>query len=57
MRGVPPAGRAFSLRTLIDRDLFQRETIWAAAGAPNAVFQLTPSDLQAMTGGTVTPVT
>jgi prolyl-tRNA editing enzyme YbaK/EbsC (Cys-tRNA(Pro) deacylase) len=55
--GVPPVGHANKLRTLIDRDLLQYEVIWAAAGTPNAVFKTAPSELQAMTGGTVTPIT
>lgn len=48
--GVPPLGHAAPIRTLVDRDLLQHQTIWAAAGSPNAVFQLTPADLVGMTG-------
>ncbi len=29
----------------------QSTAIWAAAGTPNAVFRLTPSDLVELTGG------
>lgn len=54
--GVPPVGHAERLMTYIDEDLLQYEAIWAAAGTPHAVFQLTPSDLQAMTGGQVVPI-
>jgi prolyl-tRNA editing enzyme YbaK/EbsC (Cys-tRNA(Pro) deacylase) len=49
--GVPPLGHAQTPRTLIDRDLLALPTIWAAAGTPNAVFQLTPDELVDMTGG------
>jgi prolyl-tRNA editing enzyme YbaK/EbsC (Cys-tRNA(Pro) deacylase) len=49
--GVPPLGHAQTPRTLIDRDLLALPTIWAAAGTPNAVFQLTPDELVNMTGG------
>src|SRR5271155_5254547 len=49
--GVPPVGHRTPPITLIDDDLFQLETIWAAAGTPNAVFQLTPERLAAITGG------
>ena len=49
--GVPPLGHAQTPRTLIDRDLLALPTIWAAAGTPNAVFQLTPDALVDMTGG------
>jgi prolyl-tRNA editing enzyme YbaK/EbsC (Cys-tRNA(Pro) deacylase) len=54
--GVPPLGHAQPLRTLIDRDLLALPTIWAAAGTPNAVFQLTPQELVGMTGGKVADV-
>jgi prolyl-tRNA editing enzyme YbaK/EbsC (Cys-tRNA(Pro) deacylase) len=50
--GVPPLGHAEPLVTLIDETLRTFETIWAAAGTPNAVFRLTPADLLRLTGGT-----
>jgi prolyl-tRNA editing enzyme YbaK/EbsC (Cys-tRNA(Pro) deacylase) len=55
--GVPPLGHDHPLETYIDLDLLQHTEIWAAAGTPNAVFKLTPSDLQAITGGRVIKVT
>ena len=54
--GVPPLAHPQPLQTYIDQDLFQYETIWAAAGTPFAVFQLTPPQLLAVTGGTVTRI-
>ena len=41
------------LRTivLIEERLMRFAEIWAAAGTPNAVFRLTPSDLVELTGG------
>ncbi len=48
--GVPPLGHAQPMETYVDEDLLQYETIWAAAGTPNAIFELTPADLQKMTG-------
>lgn len=54
--GVPPLGHSEPLQTLIDEDLLQYKEIWAAAGTPHAVFQLTPADLQAMTGGQVVSI-
>ena len=54
--GVPPLGHLQPIRTYIDEDLMQYEIIWAAAGTPNAVFELTPADLQKMTGGKVAKV-
>jgi prolyl-tRNA editing enzyme YbaK/EbsC (Cys-tRNA(Pro) deacylase) len=49
--GVPPVGHKTPPVTLIDDDLFQHQTIWAAAGTPNAVFRLTPERLAELTGG------
>jgi prolyl-tRNA editing enzyme YbaK/EbsC (Cys-tRNA(Pro) deacylase) len=43
--GIPPAGHASPLRTFIDRDLLQYDRIWAAAGTPHAVMELTPAQL------------
>jgi prolyl-tRNA editing enzyme YbaK/EbsC (Cys-tRNA(Pro) deacylase) len=54
--GVPPLGHGEPLRTYIDEDLLKFAVIWAAAGTPHAVFQLTPADLQAMTGGQVVSI-
>lgn len=51
--GVPPAGHAQSLRCVIDEDLLAHEIVWAAAGAPDAVFPLTPQALAELTGGRV----
>lgn len=51
--GVPPLGHIESILTLIDEDLFQYDEIWAAAGHPRAVFQLTPEQLMDMTKGKV----
>jgi prolyl-tRNA editing enzyme YbaK/EbsC (Cys-tRNA(Pro) deacylase) len=54
--GVPPVGHKEPLTTFIDEDLLQLSEIWAAAGTPFAVFQLTPAELQAMTGGRVVSI-
>lgn len=51
--GVPPMGHPKPLETYLDEDLLQYPTVWAAAGTPNAIFELTPLDLQKMTGGSV----
>lgn len=44
--GVPPLGHAARLRTYLDRDLLRYETVWAAAGTPNAVFAIAPGELE-----------
>ena len=49
--GVPPIGHAKPPTVLIDQSLMALAEIWAAAGTPNAVFRLTPSDLIELTGG------
>jgi prolyl-tRNA editing enzyme YbaK/EbsC (Cys-tRNA(Pro) deacylase) len=54
--GVPPIGHPEPLKTLIDEDLLQYDVIWAAAGHPKAVFQLTPQALVEMTNGVVLSV-
>lgn len=54
--GVPPVGHATPLNTYLDRDLLQYERVWAAAGTPNAVFAITPEDLQRITGATVADI-
>jgi prolyl-tRNA editing enzyme YbaK/EbsC (Cys-tRNA(Pro) deacylase) len=38
---------------LIDQDLLQYQTIWAAAGTPRSVFRLSPDDLLELTAGDV----
>jgi prolyl-tRNA editing enzyme YbaK/EbsC (Cys-tRNA(Pro) deacylase) len=54
--GVAPVGHTGPVRIFIDQDLNQYDEIWAAAGSPNAVFRLTPADLQRVTGGQVIAV-
>ena len=51
--GVAPIGHAQKVEIFIDEDLLQFSEIWAAAGTPNAVFKLSPDELQHMTGGKV----
>lgn len=51
--GVPPIGYQTEFPVFIDQDLLQYETIWAAAGTPNAVFCLMAKDLPNLTGGRV----
>ncbi|MDF2726129.1 MAG: rane protein [Paenibacillus sp.] len=54
--GVAPIGHSEPVMTLIDEDLFAFQTLWAAAGHPKAVFELTPDELVQMTGGQVMAV-
>ena len=54
--GVSPVGHATPPVTLIDRELFRFDEIWAAAGHPHGVFKLRPQDLVALTGAPVADV-
>lgn len=54
--GVPPLGHTYSLETIIDEDLMNYETVWAAAGTPYSVFSLHSKDLEELTGGAVASV-
>ena len=54
--GVPPIGHIQKMETYIDEDFLQYPTIWAAAGTPNAIFELKTEDLQKMTDGRVVRV-
>jgi prolyl-tRNA editing enzyme YbaK/EbsC (Cys-tRNA(Pro) deacylase) len=54
--GVPPIGHKTQPIVLIEESLLALGEIWSAAGTPNAVFRLTPSDLVALTGGQVVGV-
>jgi prolyl-tRNA editing enzyme YbaK/EbsC (Cys-tRNA(Pro) deacylase) len=51
--GVPPVGHKTKPIVLIEESLMQFAEIWAAAGTPNAVFRLAPSDLVELTGGRI----
>lgn len=54
--GVPPIGHFQKMETYLDEDFLQYKTIWAAAGTPNAIFELKMEDLRKMTDGKVVQV-
>src|SRR5829696_811254 len=54
--GVPPFGHLQKMQTYIDEDFLQYPSIWAAAGTPNAIFELKTEDLQKLTNGNVVRV-
>lgn len=55
--GIPPLGHKNPISYIyLDEDLLQYETVWAAAGTPNAVFSLPVKDLKPATGGQVVSV-
>jgi len=54
--GVPPLGHIQKMETFIDEDFLQYPTIWAAAGTPNAIFELPTDVLQKITDGKIVRV-
>jgi len=55
--GVAPVGHLKPLPLFIDEDLLQYEVIWAAAGAPTAVFSVDPRVLSEKVGGVIAGIT
>lgn len=51
--GTPPFGHAQHLRAVIDRALLAYDIVWAAAGTPDTVFELTPHQLVQASGAEV----
>jgi Cys-tRNA(Pro) deacylase len=51
--GVPPFGHDTELPVYCDRDLLQHPTVWAAAGRPDTVFEITPQRLVELSRATV----
>jgi prolyl-tRNA editing enzyme YbaK/EbsC (Cys-tRNA(Pro) deacylase) len=54
--GIPPFGHRQQIRTIMDPDLARYETVWAAAGSPNAVFPITPNTLRILANAVVTAI-
>lgn len=48
--GVAPIGHLTQPMTWLDRDLLQYQVVWAAAGAPDAVFSIDPKHLAELPG-------
>jgi prolyl-tRNA editing enzyme YbaK/EbsC (Cys-tRNA(Pro) deacylase) len=44
--GVPPFGHATELPVYMDRDLLGHSVVWAAAGQPDSVFEISPERLR-----------
>jgi len=51
--GVPPLGFPQPVPCFVDRDLLTYPIVWAAAGTPHHVFEITPADLVRVTAATV----
>jgi Cys-tRNA(Pro) deacylase len=54
--GVPPVGHKTTMQTYVDEDLLQYNTVWAAAGTPNSVFNVSPQELVRISNGQVVNV-
>ncbi len=55
--GVSPIGHLEAPKIWMDETLLSFDTIWAAAGAPDAVFEITPAALQRATSAISTNLT
>ncbi|MBB5514724.1 prolyl-tRNA editing enzyme YbaK/EbsC (Cys-tRNA(Pro) deacylase) [Rubricella aquisinus] len=51
--GVAPIGHLNPVTCVMDPDLMQHDTVWAAAGTPRHVFSIAPDVLQRITGARV----
>ncbi|HKV87641.1 MAG TPA: YbaK/EbsC family protein [Candidatus Dormibacteraeota bacterium] len=51
--GVPPFGHASEMPVYMDRDLLDFEQVWAAAGRPDSVFEISPERLRQLSGAIV----
>ena len=49
--GVPPFAHEQALEVVADRTLERFETVWAAAGLPDAVFEIAVGDLMRLSAG------
>jgi prolyl-tRNA editing enzyme YbaK/EbsC (Cys-tRNA(Pro) deacylase) len=55
--GTPPFGHPDPLPAFIDPALLAFQEVWAAAGTPDSVFPLPPSELQRATGARIADFT
>lgn len=51
--GVPPFGHATEVPVFMDRDLLVHAMVWAAAGRPDSVFEISPDRLRELCAATV----
>ena len=54
--GVAPVGLTAPVRTYVERGVLAWPRVWAAAGSPRTVFDVTPEELLTATGATVVDV-
>jgi prolyl-tRNA editing enzyme YbaK/EbsC (Cys-tRNA(Pro) deacylase) len=51
--GVPPFGHATDVPVFMDRDLMEHGVVWAAAGRPDSVFEISPERLRELSEAVV----
>jgi prolyl-tRNA editing enzyme YbaK/EbsC (Cys-tRNA(Pro) deacylase) len=51
--GVPPFGHATNVQVFMDRDLLGHGVVWAAAGRPDSVFEISPGHLRELSEAVV----
>lgn len=51
--GVPPFGHATDVPVFMDRDLLGHSRLWAAAGRPDSVFEISPERLRELSSAMV----
>ena len=54
--GVPPFGHATDVPVYMDRDLLGYDVVWAAAGRPDSVFEVSPERLRDLSNATVADI-
>lgn len=54
--GVPPFGHGQPLDVVMDRDLATWDRVWAAAGLPDVVFEISPGELERAAGARIADV-
>ena len=54
--GVPPFGHATEVPVFMDRDLLGHQTVWAAAGRPDSVFEIEPDRLRELSRAVVADI-
>ncbi|MFN0264489.1 YbaK/EbsC family protein [Tepidamorphus sp. 3E244] len=55
--GVAPIAHATQMVTVFDQDLLRHNVVWAAAGTPKCVFEVSPHALAGATGAQIASVT
>jgi prolyl-tRNA editing enzyme YbaK/EbsC (Cys-tRNA(Pro) deacylase) len=51
--GVPPFGHATEVAVFMDRDLLGYDVVWAAAGRPDSVFEISPERLRELSAAAI----